>query len=150
MLVNRGEEFSDIALQYPQRVRVVAGRTRGIYPKLVKCFVRSFSISARIRVKDKCLVKERVELAVERMMYQPIAYARFMDVAWLRVAYFKVVVSAVPICVLHKFSMQLQNVLHQISFKFLHIFSFSLSLYELSPRVKQVFYRDDILVCKTP
>ena len=80
------------------------------------------------------------------MMHQPIAYARLMNIAWLRVANLEVVVPAVLIGACHKLAMQSEDVLHQISFKLLHIFSFSLSFYELPPRVKQVFYRDDILV----
>ena len=109
-----------------------------------------FPFSTRIGVGNKSTVKERVQFAVERMMHEPVAYARLVDIAGLGVIYFEMVVPAVPIGVLHKFLVQLQNVLHQMSSELLHIFSFSLSFYELPPRVKQVFYRDDTLVYKTP
>ena len=84
------------------------------------------------------------------MVHEPVAHARFMNVARLRVAYFEMVVPAVPIRARHKFVVQLQNVLHQIPSKLMYIGAFVFPLYKLPPRFKQVFCRNDILVCKTP
>ena len=83
-------------------------------------------------------------------MHEPVAHARFVDVAWLRVANFEMMVAAVLINARDKVSMKRNEVIHQISAEFLHICTLAFSFYEFLPCGAQVFERNDILVSKTP
>jgi len=112
--------------------------------------MRSLPEAAGIRVGYECAVEKRIEFSVQCVMYEPVAYARLVDIARFRVADFEMVIAAVAIGTCRKFVMQGEDVLHQVSPKFLHIRALVLSSYEFPPRFKQILDRNDILVGKTP
>ena len=118
----------------------------GESPETIHRFVCPLPKSARVRVADEGAVEEGVEYAIERVVEEPVAYARLVDVAGLWVRYFEVAVTAMLICSRRKVVVKNENILHEISLKFLHISAFSFPLYELSPRFKEIIYRDDILI----
>ena len=79
-------------------------------------------------------------------MKQAVPHHRFMNIARLRVGDIESVISAVDICFHFQFIMQGKDVVHQPSLEFLHVFFIPLAAHEFFPRLKQILYRDDILV----
>ena len=73
-------------------------------------------------------------------MHESVAHARLMNIARFRVAYLEVMVSAMCICVRYKFSVQSENILHQMPPELLYVFPFPLPPYKLPPGFKQIFY----------
>jgi len=83
-------------------------------------------------------------------MQKSVADACFVYVARFRVVYFEVLVSSVMIRTRNEISMERNDIIHQISSECLYILTLTFSLYEFFPRGKQIFKRDDILICNTP
>ena len=149
-MIDARKELSDIALQNPASTRVVLRDLIGECPKPIHRFVCPFPETAGIRISNECSIKERVQLAIERVVDEPVAHTRFVDVAWLRVTYFEMMIPAVLISAIRKFVMQNQNIIHQMPFKFLNISPFALAFYEFSPWIEQILDRNDTLVFKIP
>lgn len=84
------------------------------------------------------------------LMHEPVAHARFVYVARLRVADGEMLVAAVAVCPLHQVSVERENIRYETPPKFLHVSALMLPFHEFSPCVKKILDGDDILVCKTP
>lgn len=115
-------------------------------PEAIHRAVCSLSFPARIRIRDEGAVKERVQLAVERVVQKPVAHARLVYIARLRVGDFEMLVAAMRVRASRKVAMKREDIVHQSVLKLLHIFLLPFSAYELFPRGKQIFNRNDILV----
>ena len=112
--------------------------------------MRPLSEAARIRVGNEGAVKERVQLAIERMVDEPVAYVRLVDVARLRVGNLEVVIAAVLIDAFRQIMMKHEYIGHQVTPEFLHISPLAFPSCKLPPRVKQILYRNDIVIGKIP
>src|SRR3989344_2769163 len=108
--------------------------------------MRPLPEAAGVRIADERAVEEWVQLSIERVMPEPVAHARLVDVARLGVAYPEVVVAAVAVCACREVLVETEDVCHQVPPELLHINACALPFYEFSPRVKQILDRDDILV----
>ncbi len=51
------------------------------------------------------------------------------------------------VCFGHKFAVKRDNVRHQISLEFLHIFARPFSAHEFFPRFEEIFERNDMIIC---
>jgi hypothetical protein len=136
LLIDRREEFPDVALEHPNRFRMISAFFVRVSPESVHSPVRSFSKATRVRVTDEDAIEEWIELAVESVMDEPIAHARFVDVARLRVGYFEMFISTMTIGARSEVVMKLKYILHQMSFKFLHIPTLPLPSHEFLPRIE--------------
>ena len=110
LLINRSEEFLDVAFQDPAGARVVARDLVGKLPEAVHRPMRAFSLSARVRVGDKCSVEEWIELPVDRVMDETVTYRRLVDVTRLGIGDLEVMVGAVLVRSVLQFTVQLENV----------------------------------------
>jgi len=63
--------------------------------------MRSFILSARIRVSDKNAIKEWAKYSTDRVMHESVAHACFVDVARLRIANSKMLVPTMMIGTIH-------------------------------------------------
>ena len=79
-------------------------------------------------------------------MHEPVAHARFVDVAGFGVGNPEGVVAAVVVRTFRKVAMKIENVVHETSAKFLHVLFLAFAAQEFLPRQKQILDRDDILV----
>lgn len=145
-LVNRCEELADVALEHPERFRVILTCLIGTPSKHVHRSVRSFPFSARIRVRDKGAVEKGVEFAIKRVVEKPIAHARFVDIARLRVIDFEVFIPSMLVGARDKIGVEFRNILYKIVLKRLHIFLLLLATGKFLPCIEQIFGRNDIVV----
>jgi hypothetical protein len=65
----------------------------------------SFLFPARVRITGESFVEKWVGLAVDRVVYEPIAHARFVNIARLGVTDFEMVIPAVLIRSSDEFTM---------------------------------------------
>ena len=108
--------------------------------------MRPLPVPARIRIAYECAVEKRIELAIQRMMEQPITHARLMDIARFRITDSKMFIAAMLVLARNEIVMESDNVVHQMSREFLHIFSVAFPLYEFFPSGKQILKRDDSVI----
>ena len=80
-----------------------------------------------------------IELAIERVMDEPIVHARFMYVARLWIVYLESVIWTMLVRAGREVAVQCENVLHQKSPKLLYISAIPLSFYKFFPRIKKIF-----------
>ena len=96
-MIDIRKKLADIAFENPARPSIVFAYDAGKCSKPIHCGVRTFSITARERIGDKCPVEEWIELAINSVVDKPVMHAGFMDIAWLWVGNIKSVIAAVPI-----------------------------------------------------
>ena len=82
-MVNRREEFANVAFEYPESLCVIHTYSIRIPTKGTHRSVCALAEPARIRIRCKGTVEEWVELAVDSVVEQSVAHARFMYVAGL-------------------------------------------------------------------
>jgi hypothetical protein len=138
LMIDRGEELSDITFQDPTCTRVIVGYFVRKRAKPIHRLVRPLSDTTGERVGDKYSVEERIELAMKRMMQEPVAHACFMYVARLRIGYLERLVAAMTISAIHEVTMERKDVVHQTRSEFLHIWLFTLAAQEFLPSLKQI------------
>lgn len=114
--------------------------------------MRTMFFATGVRVGDKRLIEKRVELSVERVMYESVAHARLVYVAGLWVGYAEVLIAAMRVDFGFEVCVKLEDIVHQVRLKFLHIFLPAPASAEFSPRGEQIFDGDDIVIGmrKTP
>lgn len=145
-MIDRREEFPHIAFEHPALARVIL---RGFAEKILEslhCLMRSFSITARIRIGYEPAIEEGIELAIERMMEQAVAHERLMDIPRLRIGNLKGVVASMPVSPFLELAPQLEDVIHEPVLEFLNILLLPLAPDEFLPCREQVFQRNDILI----
>ncbi|OGG78140.1 hypothetical protein A3A36_02175 [Candidatus Kaiserbacteria bacterium RIFCSPLOWO2_01_FULL_52_12b] len=69
-----------------------------------------------------------------------------MNIARFRVANLEMMVAAMLIPAHCKFSVQGENICHQVFLKLLYISTFPFPFYEFTPRLEKIFNRNDMLV----
>ncbi len=79
------KKFPDVALQNPTRTRMIFRNDATKFRETIHGFVRSFVDTARIRIKNKFLIKVRIKLKMNQMMKQPVANGCFVNVSWFRI-----------------------------------------------------------------
>lgn len=109
--------------------------------------MRPLPQSTRIRIIYECSIKEGIKLAIQSVMHQSVSHARFVDVTRFWVADLEMLVSTVAIGTCSEVVMQIEYIVHQMPFKFLHVNALALPSHELPPSGEEIFNRDDILVC---
>jgi len=77
---------------------------------------------------------------------KPVTNTRFMDTSGLRVRNIKCLVFRVSISFFSQIPMKRQNVLHQVSLKNLNVLSGPFTINKLSPRLEEIFGRNDMLI----
>lgn len=80
------------------------------------------------------------------MMQKPIAYARFVNVARLRIAYFEVVIATMTVRLVRQVAVERENIGHEIPCELLHVSATTLPFYKFSPCFKEILDRNDILI----
>ena len=118
----------------------------GELPEAVHRAVRSLPFATRIRISNKSAVEEWIEDPVDRMVHEPVAHARFVNVAGLRVADLERAVVAVPVCFLFQIATKREYVVHQAMLEFLYVFLLTLPFHKLLSRRKQILDGNDIVV----
>ena len=103
--------------------------------------MRPFPHAARVRIRDKRPVKERVEDTVDRMVQEPVTNARFVNVARFRIGDFERMITAMAVIVLDNLITKLYDIIHKVEVKFLNVRLRSFSRKKFLPRRKQVFGR---------
>jgi len=106
----------------------------------------TLTVLARMGVRNKILGKKGVKDSVNRMMQEPIANSRFMNIACLRVSYLKELVWRMSVSFINKFSVERNNIAHQLFFKQLDIFSCPFTPDKFFPSLEKIFERDDIII----
>src|SRR3989344_2893044 len=142
-LIDGGEEFSDVAFEYPAGAGVVARNFVRELPEPIHRLVRALASAAGARVCNERAVEERGELAIQRMVEKPVTHCGFVDVAGLGVGYLERFVTAVLVCPLFQVAMECEDVVHQLVLELLHVCLFALPAYELTPCGEQVLHRDE-------
>jgi len=84
-LVNRRKELTHVALEHPDRLRVIARDAVRESAEAVERFVASLVLTARVRTRNEGLIEKWIQQAIERVMEQAVADACFMDAARFRV-----------------------------------------------------------------
>ena len=135
-MINIREKFPDVAFQNPAGARVVSTNLIRERAKSVDRSVRPFIISARIRISDKCLFKKWIKNSVNRVMQQPVANARFVNIPRFGIVDLERLITAVLVSIIGKIAVKQKNIIHQIERKFLHIFPASLPALKFLPRVQ--------------
>lgn len=80
-------------------------------------------------------------------MQKPIPDARFMNVARFRIGDFEMLVCRMDVHFRNKLEVERDDVRHQISLEFLHVFTRSLAADKFFPRLEKIFERNDIIIC---
>src|SRR3989344_4798284 len=81
------------------------------------------------------------------MMEKSISYTCFMNVTGFWIVYFECFVTTMSVCFIFEIIVERENIEHQISFKFLYIFSFPFIPNKLFPRLEDIFERNDKIIC---
>ena len=92
------------------------------------------------------IVEEWIELAVEGVVEEAVAYGGFMDVAGFWVVHFEVFVAAVGIGASGEVAVEREDVVHQIALEILHVVASAFPSQEFSPCLKEILDRDDIVI----
>ncbi len=145
-MINRGKEFADIALEYPDRALVILAHLVRESAKAVHCAVRAFILATKIRISDERAVEKWIELAVYRMMEQAIAHESFVYVTRFWVVNFEMLIRAVLIRTTRQLVVERSDVFNKVILKLLHIFFVSLTATKLLPCFEQVVRGDDMVV----
>lgn len=80
------------------------------------------------------------------MVQKPVAHARLVDVARLRVADFEMLVAAVAVCSARQVFVERENVIRESIFKLLYVLLAAFPFQEFIPRAEQIIDCNDILV----
>ena len=81
------------------------------------------------------------------MMQKPVTNACFMNITRFRIGDFEMLICRMRIFFHGKLAVKRDDVRHQISLEFLHVFPRSLAADEFLPRLEEIFERDDIIIC---
>ena len=149
MMIYWRKEFSYVTLQNPDSLCIIARCFAGESSKSVYDFVRTFGHSARERIRYECLVKEWIQLPVNRVVKQAVSDFGFMDIPRFGIRNFEILVGWMFIGFLGQIAVKWDDVTHEIAFKFLNITLFALASDKFFPSSKQIFHRDDIIICMT-
>lgn len=108
--------------------------------------MRSFFQSAGLGISNECPAKERVQGSIEGVVEQSISHCRLVDTARLGIGDAECLIRRMSIAFGCKISVQQNNVGHEVMSEFLNIFSRPLSIHKLSPCLKEIFKRNDMMV----
>ena len=95
--------------------------------------MRALASPARVRIRYPRAIEEWVQFPIQRVMEQPVAHARLVDVTGFGVGDFESVVAAVAICSLFQLAMEHEDVVHEPLPEFLHVTLFSFAAQEFPP-----------------
>jgi hypothetical protein len=95
--------------------------------------VRALAHPARIRIADERTVKERVQDAMDRVVYKPVTHACLVDVAGLWVTNPEMMVRTMAIHTIAQFAMECKHIVHQSRLELLHIGLVTFPTRELLP-----------------
>ena len=132
-VIDAGEKFPDIALECPDGARMIMAGLGRELAKPVDGFVHPLPIPAGKRVGNKYSIEEWIQDAVDGVMQQPIAHARFVDVAQFWIGDVETLIGAVAISAIDQRFMKRDNVIHQVSTEFAHVAFLFLADDELLP-----------------
>jgi hypothetical protein len=76
---------------------------------------------------NKLTIKIWIQNAVNGVMDKPVAHAGLMDIPWLGIVYFEMLIRPVPICFFRKLAMKRENIIHKIDREVGDIFPLSFS-----------------------
>jgi hypothetical protein len=133
LLVDRGEELADVALQYPGCAGVILGNLVRERAKTVERLMRPPAHPARIRIGDKRSVEEWVQDAMNRMMHEPIAHGCFVNVSGFGVADPEMMVRTVTIRADAQIAMERKDIVHEPQLELLHVYLVALAADEFLP-----------------
>jgi hypothetical protein len=145
-VIDVGEEFSDVAFQNPDRVRVVLRDFESLVAETIYGSVCAFDASTRVRVENKFWIEVRIQDSVNGVMQKPIPDGRFVNVARFWIVDPKRLIRPVLICFVRELLVQAENVVGQMKRKSLDVFTSTLVTKKFTPRSEQIFYGDDIMV----
>ncbi len=145
-LIHRGEEFANIAFQHPHRAMMVLGDPARHVSEPIERLVDALANPTRKRVGNEGGVETGRKDAIKRAMHHSIAHRRLVDLACLGIVDGKRNIGRMPICLRPKAFMQLEEIVHQISCKRLHIRPRPFTLHKLLPGLQQVLYRNNLIV----
>jgi len=96
-MIDAREKLPDIALQDPYGTGIVTAYLPIKSVKTPDSPMGSLPYAARVRIGNKRPIKKWIKDAINAMVEQTIADARFMDVPWLRVGDFESLIAAVAV-----------------------------------------------------
>ena len=141
------EKLFDIALEHPHRPNVVLRNNANEFSESAESAVRTFPVLAGVRVGNKRLREKWRQLPVQCVMQKPVPNAGFMNITRFRIGDFEMLICRVRIYFGGKLAMKRDDVRHQISLEFLHVFARSLAADKFFPRLEEIFERNDIIIC---
>ena len=133
------EKLSDVAFEHPYRPDVVLRNPADEFSESAESAMRPFPVLAGVRVGNKSLCEKRRQLPVQCVMQKPVPNAGFMNIARLRIGYLEMLIRGMNVCFRRKIAVKRDYVHHQISLKFLHVFTRSFSADKFFPRFKKIF-----------
>jgi hypothetical protein len=145
-VIDVGEEFSDVAFQNPDRVRVVLRDFESLVAETIYGSVCAFDASTRVRVKNKFWIEVRIQDSVNGVMQKPIPDGRFVNVARFWIIDPERLIGPVTVRLIEKVAMQRENMVGQVKRISLDVFAAALVTKKFTPRSEQIFYGDDIMV----
>lgn len=146
LLVYGGKELPYIAFQYPHRTRVIVRDAIREPFEMFERLMTTFLLPTRVRACGKCLVEKRIMKTINGAMQKTVAHARFVYAARLRVRNAERFVCGVLIGFGRQISMEREDVVGKAQLKLLHVLAITLAAYELGPRPKEIFERDDAFI----
>lgn len=120
-LIDTREEFPYVALQDPACMCMILAHSMCKFTESVHRSMGTFFLPARVRIMYERPVEERIELAIERMMQEPVPHDCFMDITRLRVGDIEWLVRRVSVSFLDEVMMERKDIAHQVSLEFLDV-----------------------------
>ncbi len=139
-MVDTVKEFLHIAFQGITRFRVISAFFSEHSAHHLHAFMISFPDPAGKRVWYEGRLKDRIQDAEHRMMENPVAHRRFMNVPTLRVSYEESRIWPMPIRSVSELAVEREEIRLEIPFEFFHIRAHQLASLEFVPCGKQVFH----------
>src|SRR3989344_302933 len=79
-LIQACKKLLDVTLKHPTCPRMVPADLIRKFPKTIQCSMHALVIAAGKRISNKRSIKKRIRSPIYRMMQEPVAHIRFMDV----------------------------------------------------------------------
>jgi hypothetical protein len=140
-MIKRRKEFFNVALQYKTpAMRLINLASKNAKP--LDSFMRSLVDSGGIGIGNKGRLKNRIDVLKNYVMHDAVPYFSFVNMPDFRVADIKAGIFSVPILFINESSMKLEKIIFKTELKCLNIGFVSFPLFELIPRIKQIFHGD--------
>ena len=134
LMIDVGEEFSDVAFQNPNRPRMVARNLASLVAEAIYRPMSALDAPTRVRVENKFWIEVRIQNPIDSMMQKPVPYGSLVNVARLRIVDPECFIRPVLIGFVEKLAVQSENIISQMKRKTFDVFATALISKRFAPR----------------